>query len=201
MVTRRQVLFTAGSALAATGTVGLGASAGTSSASGADFRVVSPRLIELTPVHDPPTYVRTDDAGRVTAVAPSDEGGVNKRAVTGFDDIVSITNVSTVDITGIRFEFEATSGSLSDETLGEIEAALRVTADGDPLAGGGESGDDLLAVSPAPAVDDGTLGPGESVPFGVQVNLDPNGGSGTLADLPDGDYDLALQVVTTRPED
>ncbi|MFB9824379.1 hypothetical protein [Halobaculum roseum] len=196
---RRQFLVAVGSAVATGGVVGLSASSSVASSTNADFRIVAPQLITLTPTNDPPIHVRTNDDGYVTAITPGGgERGVNGHAITRFEDIVDITNATTADLTGIYFEFEATSDTLDDGTLADIEAALVVTAGSEPLATTGESGDDLLAASDDPTVADGVLGPGESVPFGVQVNLIPETAPGTISSLPSGEYDVRLRVITER---
>ncbi len=197
---RRQILVTIGSAIATGGVVSLNASSSVASSGDASFRVVAPNDIELTPVNAPPIHVETNTDGYVTAITPGgDRDGVNQYATTRFEDIIAVTNVASNDLTGIYFEFEATSDTLPPETLTEIESALQVTAGSTPLETTGESGDDLLAVSDDPAVADGTLESGDSVPFGVQVNLIPDSPPGTLADLPGDDYDVDLRILIDRP--
>ena len=202
MLTRRQLVAGLGSAFVSAGVVSSTAAfTATSSSSEASFTVVYPRLIELTPANDPPIHVETNSENRVTAITPGGDTGLNQRAITQFADIVEVANSGTIDLTGLYFEFEAESDTLSTETLSDVEDALSVTAGGDTLETTGESGDDLLAVSPDDAAGDGVLTPGESVPFGVQVDLIADHGPSTLTDLPDPeDYEMTLRVLVEGAE-
>ncbi|KAB1193249.1 hypothetical protein GJR96_07235 [Haloferax sp. MBLA0076] len=204
MPTRRQTLFAMGNLFVLGGIAGSGASVVVSSSAGASFRVVDTTDgdIELTPANDPPVHVQTDADGYVSALTPGgDDGGLNTRAVTRFEDIVQITNVGTEDIVGIYFSFDATSDTLSAATLDAIEATLQATAASDTLDSSGLSGDNLLAVSPSPSVADGVLEPGEAVPFGLRVDLTPTGRGETLEALPPSDdYDVTVRVHTEWPD-
>ncbi|WP_411967264.1 hypothetical protein [Haloferax sp. YSSS75] len=202
MPTRRQMLFVMGNGFVLSGLSGSSASLATESSSGASFRVVADADdIELTPTNDRPVYVQTDADGFVSEFTLGDDGGVNTRAITRFEDIVQITNVSTDAVEGVYFSFDATSDSLSGETLDAIEAAMQATAADRTLESTGLSGDDLLAVSPNATVADGELEPGESVPFGLQVDLAPSSEPGHLEDLPPSDdYELTLRVHTVWPD-
>lgn len=203
MPTRRQTLFAMGNLFVLGGIAGSGASVVVSSSAGASFRVVdaSDADIELTPANDPPVHVQTDGDGSVRALTPGgDDGGLNTRAVTRFEDIVQITNVGTEDIVGIYFSFDAASDTLSTATLDAIEATLQATAANDTLDSSGVSGDNLLAVSPSQSVADGVLEPGEAVPFGLQVDLAPTDQGETLEALPSGDdYEVTVRVHTEWP--
>ncbi|WP_144906341.1 hypothetical protein [Halobellus captivus] len=202
MLTRRQLVAGLGSAFVSAGVVSSTAAfTATSSSSEASFVVVYPDLIELTPVNDPPIHVEANESGYVTAITPGGDTGLNQRAITRFEDIVAITNAGTVDLTGLYFEFETDSDVLDAETLAEVEAALSVTAGGQTLRTSGESGDDLLDVSAHGAADDSVLTPGESIPFGVQVDLIADHGASTRTDLPaPGDHDVTLRLVVEGDE-
>ena len=202
MPTRRQTLFVMGNVFVLGGLTGSGASLVVGSSSDASFRIVADADdIELTPVNDSPVYVKTDADGFVSGFALGGGDGVNTRAVTRFEDIVQITNVATNPIKGIYFSFEATSSVLSSETLDAVETALQATAGGATLESTGLSGDDLLAVSSDPSVGDGELEPGESVPFGLQVNLAPSSPAGIEALPSSDDYALTLRVHTEWPDE
>lgn len=202
MPTRRQMLFVMGNIFVLGGLASSGASLAAESSSDASFRVAADADdIELTPTNDSPVYVQTDDDGFVSGFALGDGGGVNTRAVTRFGDIVQITNVSTDVVEGVYFSFDATSDSLTGETLDAIEATMHATTAERALESTGLSGDDLLAASPKDAVTDGELDPGESVPFGLQVNLNPASELGHLEDLPPKeDYELTLRIHTVWPD-
>jgi hypothetical protein len=202
---RRQILITLGSALATGGAVGLNASFTSTATAEADFRIVTPRggrLLRLTPANDPFYHVATDDDGRVTAITPGGDGhGVNEAALTHFDDIVDVTNVGSTDIDGLYFEFEAESDTLSASTIEKLENAISMTAAGETLDTTGEPGDDLFEVSPDESVEDGTLAPGDSVSFGIQIDLIPEYGASSLSDLPDSnEYDATLRLITEQNE-
>ncbi|RYJ08657.1 hypothetical protein ELS19_19445 [Halogeometricum borinquense] len=200
MLTRRQTVIGISGFLITGGIISSAASEVTSSSTNASFSVVYERSITLTPATDPPVHVQTNEAGYVTAITPGEGTGVSQRAITRFEDIVRVTNVGTVGISGLTFSFAATSDTLSDDALADIESALAVTADGETLSPAGESGDNLLEMSERDSVADGVLDPGESVPFGVQINLVPDSGRGTLSDLPDGEYDIELRIAVERDE-
>ncbi|POG55454.1 hypothetical protein [Haloferax marisrubri] len=199
MPTRRQTLFVLSNFFIVGGVLGVSATTTTQSTSGASFRIVAPDYLSLTAANDPPIHVETDASGYVTRLTPGgDKNGVNKRAITRFEDIVRLTNVSETDLDGVYFEFDVTSDSLSDSTLEDVEAALQVTA-GDEALAPGSDGDDLLDVSPAVSGSEGVLGPGESVPFGLQLNLIPWTGPSTLEDLPDPEtYSATLRIHVER---
>lgn len=197
MQRRRQILITAASAIATGSVVGLGASSTAQSSPATEFQVFVPKenRIDLTPAHDPPVHVQTNADGRVTALTPGEnDGGINQYAITRFEDIVRVTNAGSDDIEGIHFDFEATSEQLSDATLGEIESIARITTGRHTLVTSGTDGDDLLAVSSQENTADETLSPGQSVPFGLQINLDPDHPPGTLDDLPDAEYELRVTI-------
>ncbi|MFC7202665.1 hypothetical protein ACFQJC_04005 [Haloferax namakaokahaiae] len=204
MPTRRQILFLLGNLFTLGGLVGVGASETVRSASSASFRVVGSddADIELTPANDSPVHVETDSDGAVSAITPGgDDDGLNVRAVTRFEDLVQLTNVGTKTIEGIFFSFEATSETLSATTLDAIEATLAATTADATLDSTGPSGDDLLAASSAEAAADGSLDPGEAVPFGLQVDLVPNGGAQSLEVLPPSDeYEVTLRIHTELPD-
>lgn len=202
MPTRRRTLFALGNAFVLGGLTGSGASLVVGSSTEADFRVVADADdIELTPTNDPPVYVQTDADGFVSGIALDTDGGVNTRAITRFGDIVRITNVGTEPVVGVSVSFEATSSVLSAATRDAVEATMQATAGDQTLDSTGPSGDDLLAVSAVDSVSDGRLDPGESVSFGVQVNLVPASRPGELADLPDSDdYEMTLRLHTEWPD-
>jgi len=198
---RRQVLLTAASAIATGGIVGLGASSASSSAAASDFRVLvgSRARIELTPANDRPVHVQTNGQGEVTGIVPGDgQRGVSQRAITRFEDVVLLTNNGTPPIVDIRFDFQAAGDALSEQQLARIEDALSVTTDDRTLESGADSGDNLLAVSPHENAENGQLGPGGSVPFGIEVNLNPDAPPGTIEDFPDEDFDVTLGVFAER---
>ncbi|WP_435185957.1 hypothetical protein [Halobellus sp. EA9] len=205
MLTRRQLVAGLGSAAVSGGIVSSTAAfTATSSSSEASFTIVYPDLIELRAVNDPPVHVETNDAGLVTKLTPGADTGLNERAITRFAEIVKVVNSGTVDLTGIYFDFEVESDVLSSGTMDDIEAALSITAGPETLDSTGTSGDDLLAVSDAPDVTDGVLSPGESVPFGLQVDLIPDHGDSSLSALPPDnggvsadDYSVTLSVTVT----
>jgi hypothetical protein len=205
MLTRRQLIAGLGSAAVSGGIVSSAATfTATSSSSEASFTVVYPELIELRAVNDPPVHVETNDDGLVTKVTPGGDTGLNERAITRFVDIVKIVNAGTLDLTGIYFDFAVESDVLSSGTMDDIESALSITAGTRPLESTGTSGDDILAESDDASVADGVLSPGESIPFGLLVDLIPDYGDSSLAALPpdDGgvsadDYAVTLSVTVT----
>ncbi|MFA1609978.1 hypothetical protein [Halobellus rubicundus] len=205
MLTRRQLIAGLGSAAISGGIVSSTAAfTATSSNSTASFTVVAPNYIELRAVNDPPIHVETNDDGIVTKLTPGNDTGLNEYAITRFEDIVEVHNVSSVALSGLYFDFvvESESDTLSSSDATEIEETLSVTAGSETLTTTGESGDDLLAVSDAESAADGILSSGEeSVPFGVQVDLIPDSGESSLSDLPDpNDFSATLRVIVETEE-
>lgn len=201
MLTRRQLVAGLGSAFVSAGVVSSAAAfSATSSSSQASFVVVYPDLIELRAANDPPIHVDTNDDGNVTAITPGADRGLNQRAITRFEDLVDVVNAGTLDITGLYFDFEVDSDTLDSEIQSEIEATLSVTAGSQTLDTSGESGDDLLEISGEDADGDGVLIPGETVPFGVEVDLISDHGASTLSALPTEDYDVQLRITVEVDE-
>ncbi|MFB1065045.1 hypothetical protein [Natrinema sp. H-ect4] len=197
MPTRRQTVSGLSSLLIGGGVIGAAASRTSNSSAEADFRIVAHKSIELTPANDPPIHVQTDGQGRVTAIAPSGDGeGLTQKAITRFEDIVSISNVSSKGIDSIYFSFNATSSTLTNQELVEIENSLQVTAADKTLESGGvDNGDNLLAKSDHGNAVDGLLSPGEAIPFGLQVNLISSVGPSSIELYPSQtDFDITLSV-------
>lgn len=198
MPTRRQFIAGLGSAAISAGIVSsTTAFSATSSSAKATFTVVSPDLVELRAANDPPIHVVTTDDGIVTKLTPGGNTGLNQHAVTQFVSMVEIMNVSPIDLTGIYFDFEAESNTLTAETVAEIEQALSVTAGTQTLETAGKAGDDLLAVSNDDSVTGGILSSSESIPFGLQIDLMPGFGDSSLSELPDEDFAVTLSVIVT----
>ncbi|PGF17261.1 hypothetical protein CP556_14920 [Natrinema sp. CBA1119] len=179
------------------GVIGAAASFTENSSASADFRVVSHSSLELVPANDPPIHVQTDSQSRVTAIAPGGDGeGLTQKAITRFEDIVLISNVSSRRIDSIYFSFNATSSTLTNQELTEIENSLQVTAADKTLESGGvDNGDNLLAKSDHGNAVDGLLSPGEAIPFGLQVNLISSIGPSSIELYPSQtDFDITLSV-------
>jgi hypothetical protein len=178
MVTRRQVLIGVSSA----GLGGAVVSAGAFSsnvAAGADMRVVVVSELQLDPARPDrgetdPDYVDQNDNGQIEITIEK----LSQRARSEFAELVRVTNNGDLTYDELRFEFSAESGNSSvTETLG-ITAEETVTEDDGVFT--------LLAGSDE-------LVPGDSVVFGIVVNLLPSAGA-DLSNFPDGTAALTLVI-------
>lgn len=165
----------------------------------ADFRILVEIDLALTPGRPGERYVETDEDGRVTAInidgTDSTGDGLNQRARTRFEKLVDLTNNGDVPVHELYFEFEVTDAGLqgSDPTPSEIEEALQIVSATGEIDATGDV--DFFTISEDEDVDDGELGPGESLSFGIQVDLLPNSGIGSLDTLPDPDrFDVTLTI-------
>jgi hypothetical protein len=156
------------------------AGAFTSSVSaGADMRIVVVSELQLEPARPDrdetePNYVDRNDDGQLEITIEK----LNQRARSEFAELVRVTNNGDVTYDELRFEFSAESGNSSvTETLG-ITSEEAITEDDGVFT--------LLA-------DGGELAPGDSVVFGVDVNLLPSAGA-DLSDFPDGTAALTLTI-------
>jgi len=110
--------------------------------------------------------------------------GINKNAVTTIDNIVYVVNNGTQAVTTLNFTLEVT-GTGDDTTH---ENALEITSGNATIAA---DGGDLLGPSDASDVEDDTLGPGEKVPFGLEVDLLTS----SISDFdPDGNATVTLTI-------
>lgn len=127
-------------------------------------------FLSLSPARAAGEYV--DDSGDAIEIvldgsSSADGSGLNENAVSRFEDLVTVTNQGTQVIDSLSFEFSYGGTDLASvQTLQITSGDATIDADG--------SGTDLLTESTAgDASTDptGQLDAGQSVPFGVQVDL------------------------------
>lgn len=158
-ITRRKTLVSVGGLLAGSGVVSEAAFADSTS-SDADLRVVVESGLALLPARENENYVETDDNDRVEAITLAHEDAKpNQRATTVFENLVDLQNNGDTTVEGLSFSFEV-DGTANDE---DIADALRVVSGGEVL----EDGDDLFQQRG----DIEELGPGETLSFGLRLNL------------------------------
>lgn len=202
MPTRRTTMIGLGQlVLGATvlGSSALGVSAGVSS----DFRVIVYANLTLTPGRDDAGYVEVDDDGQVVAInLEGNDGasGINQHARTRLEDLVRLTNNGDVPVQELYFEFDVEDEGLKsgDPTPEEIEEALQIVSASGEIEASGDV--DFFSISEAEELEDGELAPGESISFGVQLNLQPDMGSGSIGSLPDSDrFSVNLKIQAVLP--
>ena len=109
--------------------------------------------------------------------------GLNKNAKTTFNSLVTVTNNGTQAVTSLTLE-------MADDSDGSNAGNLfKFTVDGNSL-NNGSSGADIIGSDGT----DSTLSPGDSVTFGLVVDLIDNGTDG---DLPSENYTLTITADTS----
>lgn len=179
MVTRRQTVI--GLISAATGGAVLTSSAFSSSVSaGADMRVVVVTDLQLEPARSEEArgekkYVQENEAGEIEIQIDS----LNRRALSAFGELVRVVNNGDVTYDELWLEFETVGGTDISEALGIISDTT-VTED---------NGVFKLYEN------QGALGPGDTVTFGIDVNLLPSANT----DLPtDSSAELTLRITAVQ---
>ena len=171
MPTRRQT--TIGLLSLALGSAAISSAAFSSStAAGADLRVVVSSALTLTPARpeDPDSeyqngqHVVTDEDGEVTEIVLEH---LNQRSKSTFANLITATNNGNVGYDQLAFEFVATGNSPSEaslaaaDSLDVIASDLKTTTDEDDRT--------VLLAEPG-----ASLEPGDSVTFGITVDLLPS---------------------------
>lgn len=115
-----------------------------------------------------------------------DADGLNQNAISIFDDIVEIENQGTQAITSLEFEFGVT-GSVDDSAH---ENALGIRADGQNFADGSPTTGDITGDITIEGGDSDELDVGESLEFGLRVDLINHG----IQDI-DDDAEVTLTII------
>jgi len=129
-----------------------------------------------------------DDSGDLIEInldgsSSDDADGINQNARSRFEGLVQVTNNGADEINSLTFSFDVTGTDSNDDH----EAALSITHGDDTL----EDGDNILSDDYA----DSTLGTGESVDFGIEIDLLDSG----ISDISD-DAEINL-TITADAED
>lgn len=172
MLTRRQTAL--GFASMALGSaVVSSASFFSSTAAGADLRVVVSSELTLTPGRVGGAYVETDQDGEVEGIAIAH---LNQRSISRFEDLIQVTNNGDVPYDRLEFSFAASD---PNSDAADVAEALRVVST-DASTQTDEQGQTTLLANP-----NETLESGDVIAFGMIVNLIPGDAPGTIEDLSD----------------
>lgn len=209
MANRRNVLIGLGGVVATGGAVlGTGAfttvtaertvnveTAGDASA----FLGLEPAARNGTPEN--PYVEQSDDTVQITLENPdgSNEAnatGVNVNAETVFRNLVTITNNGTQDITELELEFIEQGSDLSNPNLSNTFYFTTSSTDSNTAEVDQRENNSNILASPTPD-DDNVLTPGESINFGIVVDLLDGGDSNNS--LPDdGSFTLQIRANTAN---
>lgn len=190
MTTRRGIILGAGSFLAGSGVLKGGAFAGSTTSPSTDFQVMAiPRLV-LVPGRDDEAYVSVESGTEYDHVRSIDVTESSPRARSRFERLVEVVNNAEETIDELYFKFEVESDSADP---GDIAGCLSIVSASNSIPATGDT--NYLQVASATGEDADVLEPGEAVPFGVEVNLQPSNGDTSLTTLPDPDtFDVSLLV-------
>jgi len=144
-------------------------------AAAADLRVVVASELTLTPGRAGEEYVGTDD-DEVTEIVIEK---LNQRSISRFEDLVEVTNNGDVPYDRLEFSFSATGDDPSESSIDVAETLRVVSADDVSTETNGEGQTTLLADSSE------TFDSGDTVTFGIVVNLIADDSPGDLEELSD----------------
>jgi len=126
--------------------------------------------------------------------------GLNQRAKTTFENLVTVTNNGTQNVNSLTLSMAVTdldtsnigdsqyqNESNGDLTTGEVESTFSFTVNDGDTSGTPSNGTDILGTT---GISGGTLAPGESFTFGMVVNL-----LNELYELPGGTTEYTLEIT------
>ena len=170
MPTRRQT--TIGLLSLALGSAAISSAAFSSStAAGADLRVVVSSELTLTPARPEDSdseyqngqHVVTDENGEVVEIVLEH---LNQRSKSTFADLITVTNNGNVEYAQLAFEFVPTDDSPSEASLAAADSLDVIASDLETTT---DEGQTVLLAEPS-----ASLEPGDSVTFGIAVDLLPS---------------------------
>ena len=179
MPTRRQT--TIGLLSLALGSAAISSAAFSSStAAGADLRVVVNSELTLTPARDPTSesayqnsqHVVTDENGEVVEIVLEH---LNQRSKSTFANLITATNNGNVGYDQLAFKFVPMDDSPSEASLAAADSLDVIASDLETTT---DEGQTVLLAEPS-----ASLEPGNSVTFGITVDLLPSS-SGDIQALP-----------------
>lgn len=176
MPTRRQTIIGLGSAAAGGAVLSAGAFSSSVSAD-ADMRVVVVSDLRLLAAREDAAYVDAEAEGDPVREVVIEE--LNRNAFSEFGNIARILNEGDTAFEAFEFEFDA-----DEEGVAEV---LSIVSESGVTEDGG-----TFTLTP-----DGGLEPGESVDFGVSVDLLPEDDTG-LSDVPGTTDDIDLHIYPLR---
>lgn len=134
-------------------------------------------FLGLTPARPDGAWV-AETGGTIEIQLDSDAGGatptgegLSQNAINTFNDIVEISNNGTQAINSLEFEF-AVTGSGDDAAH---QDALMISIDGQRFADGSAATGDVTGDVTMPGADENALDVGETIDFGVVVDLQNHG--------------------------
>ncbi|WP_049984340.1 hypothetical protein [Halorubrum sp. BV1] len=148
-------------------------------------------LLGLTPVDDDGPYV--DDSGEtieITLGSGEDENGLNRNAVTTFDELVTIANNSEQDVDVLSFAIDVT-GLDDDDDEEDHEEAFSIVVNETTY----DADDDADSTNVLDDQSDLDLDSGNSLNFGVEIDL-RNGDISAI----DGDAEFTLTITAETTE-
>ena len=170
MPTRRQT--TIGLLSLALGSAAISSAAFSSStAAGADLRVVVNSELTLTPARDPTSesayqnsqHVVTDENGEVVEIVLEH---LNQRSKSTFANLITATNNGNVGYDQLAFKFVPMDDSPSEASLAAADSLDVIASDLETTT---DEGQTVLLAEPS-----ASLEPGNSVTFGITVDLLPS---------------------------
>ncbi len=191
MATRRETIVGAGAVLLGSGFLTDSAFTNGSTDPTADFRIVHPRNLVLVPGRDDHAHVTVASGDEYDHVKTIDITQASNRARTRFERIVEVVNNGETSIDELYFKLDVDSDT---EDSAAIENALSIVSATATLPATGQT--NYLEYAQASGDDPDVLEPGESVAFGIEIDLHGSGGS-SLTSLPSPDsFDVALKLAT-----
>ena len=148
-----------------------------------------------TPTANAAEYVTTTGDDLITIDIGGDSNsqadGINKNARTRLENLITITNNGTQTVNDLILEFRSDSNPNQNINLSDT---FHFTTNGTEL----QNNSDILEAYSSNPLDDG-LGVGESVTFGIVIDLLDGGNnpSGNDSDLPDTEYTLSITANTS----
>lgn len=171
---------------------GLIAGAGALISTGAFDTVQAERSVGLETAGDANAFLSMEslDEEFVDPDAELIEFEIPGRASVTYNELVRVTNRGTQTVTSLRFEFVVEG---ADQPDADVEDAMRIVSADAEI----DAVDDANLIASSDAGDAGNdqLDPGDSIPFGIKIDL-------TAADIDEisGDPDITLRIIAESGE-
>jgi len=158
-----------------------------STAAGADLRVTVTSELTLTPARENSDIVVVNADGEVTSVVITQ---LNARSISTFEQLIEITNNGDVPYDRIAFEVVPQDQNAQGDDVAAADAMeIIAETNGVDATTTDEQGRTTLLGGATES-----LSPGESVTFGLAVNLIASSPPGDVDDLPNG-ADVTLEII------
>lgn len=150
-------------------------------------------------------YVQQTDGTVEINLNGNSEGasGLNQNAITTFRELVTLTNNGTQNIDNLNLTLSVSNLDLSsfngdgDIETGDVEDVFQFTT---AVRENGNAKNVGTVVNGSDILDSGknTLTPGDTIDFGLLINLIQDKNPGQLSDLPGGDFTLEIEALTSE---